>query len=239
MLLMLVRLAFHHLIHPGLAAGDIKILVVSKALFPHGDVTAAGPGGVAYLVVCREAVDHCSPVRIGNHRQVVRFVIQPLAVQGVVAPVVRILFVQVTGLLVSQHSRRGVTLAEAEPGFTLPGYFLAAQVVLKNQGSMVRYMPRGQVTHKTAGKVLSNTGGGALRDRIQLCIVAVLCAPAINGFSSDPAGVIIFIRDGGVVVAGFSQAAESIVSKRCTTENPVAVALHHFLVWRVCVTCQP
>ncbi|MGV4042690.1 hypothetical protein ACV8TK_20695 [Citrobacter portucalensis] len=31
---------------------------------------------------------------------------------------------------------------------------------------MGRYLPRGQVTHKTAGKVLSNTGGGALRDRM-------------------------------------------------------------------------
>ncbi len=218
MLLMLVRLAFHHLIHPGLAAGDIKILVVSKALFPHGDVTAAGPGGVAYLVVCRETVDHRSPVRIGNHRQVVRFVIQPLAVQGVVAPVVRILFVQVTGLLVSQHSRRGVTLAEAEPGFTLPGYFLAAQVVLKNQGSMVRYLPRGQVTHKTAGKVLSNTGGGALRDRILVGVVTIFCAPAVNGFGGDPAGIIVFIRDGGAIIPGFRQVAECVTDEFCTVE---------------------
>lgn len=99
MQLALVRLTFHHLIHPGLAAGDIKILVVSKALFLHGDVTAAGPGGVAYLVVCRHAVDHRSAQRVRYHRQVVRFVIQPLAVQGVIAPVVRILFVQVTSLL--------------------------------------------------------------------------------------------------------------------------------------------
>ncbi|MGU3685187.1 hypothetical protein, partial [Citrobacter portucalensis] len=118
-------------------------------------------------------------------------------------------------------------------------YFLAAQVVLKNQGSMVRYLPRGQVPHKTVGKVLSNTGGGALRDRILVGVITIFRAPAVKGFGSDPAGVVIFIRDGGIAVAGFCQAAESIVSKRCTTENPVAVALRHFLVWRVCVTCQP
>ncbi|WP_164092394.1 hypothetical protein [Kluyvera georgiana] len=59
---------------------------------------------------------------------------------------------------------------------TLPGYFLAAQVVIKNQGGMVRYLPRGQVTHKTAGKVLSNTGGGALRDRILVGVVTIFRA---------------------------------------------------------------
>lgn len=183
---------------------------------------------MAYLVACREAVDHCSPVRIGNHRQVIRFVIQPLAVQGVVASVVRILFVQVTGLLVSQHSLRGVTLAEAEPGFTLPGYFLAAQVVLKNQGSMVRYLPRGQFTHKTAGKVLSNTGGGTLQNRILYGIVLILCSPAVNGFGGDPAGVIIFIRDGGIIIASLDLAAESVVGERRAIEYLIAVALRHF-----------
>lgn len=191
LMLMLVCFTFHDLIYPGLAAGDIEVSVVSETLLAHWYAAAAGPSGVAYLVVCRETVDHSSPQGIGNHRQVVRFVIQPLTVQGVIAPVVRILFVQVTGLLVSQHSSRGVTLAEAEPGFTLPGYFLAAQVVLKNQGSMVRYLPRGQVTHKTAGKVLSNTGSGALRDRILVGVVTIFCAPAVNGFGSDPAGIIV------------------------------------------------
>ncbi len=68
---------------------------------------------------------------------------------------------------------------------------------------MVRYLPRGQVTHKTAGKVLSNTGGGALRDRILYGVVTIFCAPAVNGFGGDPVGIIVFIRDGGVVVAGF------------------------------------
>lgn len=52
----------------------------------------------------------------------------------------------------------------------------------------------------------------------------------LSNTGGDPAGIIVFIRDGGVVVASFCQAAESIVSKRCTTEYPVAVALRHFLV---------
>ena len=95
---------------------------------------------------------------------------------------------------------------------------------------MGRYLPRGQFAHKTVGKVLSNTGGGALRDRILYGIVLIFSAPAVKGFGSDPAGVVIFIRDGGIVVAGFRQAAESIVSKRCTTEYPVTAALGHFLV---------
>ena len=176
MLLALVRLTLHHLIHPGLAARDTEVSVVSETLLTHWYAAAAGPGGMAYLVVCRHAVDHRSAQRVRYHRQVVRFVIQPLAVQGVIAPVVRILFVQVTSLLFRQHPGVSVTLAEAEPGFTLPRYFLAAQVVLKNQGSMVRYLPRGQVPHKTVGKVLSNTGGGALRDRILVGVITIFRA---------------------------------------------------------------
>lgn len=136
----LVSFTFQYLIHPGLAAGDIEVFVVSETLLAHWYAAAAGPGGVAYLVACRHAVDHRPPLGISNHCQVVRFVIQPLAVQGVVALVMRILFVQVTGLLFRQHSRRGVTLAEAEPGVTLPGYLLAAQVVLHSQRGMASYL---------------------------------------------------------------------------------------------------
>ncbi|MGC6096856.1 hypothetical protein, partial [Citrobacter portucalensis] len=62
------------------------------------------------------------------------------AVQGVIAPVVRILFVQVTSLLFRQHPGVSVTLAEAEPGFTLPRYFLAAQVVLHSQRGMAGHL---------------------------------------------------------------------------------------------------
>ena len=95
---------------------------------------------------------------------------------------------------------------------------------------MGRYLPRGQFAHKTVGKVLSNTGGGALRDRILVGVITIFRAPAVNGFGSDPAGVVIFICDGGVVVAGFRQTAEGIVSERHAAEYPVAVALGHFLV---------
>ncbi|MCX8985652.1 hypothetical protein [Citrobacter portucalensis] len=36
---LLARLTFHHLNHPGLAAGDNEVFIVSEAFFPHGDVT--------------------------------------------------------------------------------------------------------------------------------------------------------------------------------------------------------
>lgn len=153
---MLVCFTFHDLIYPGLAAGDIEVSVVSETLLAHWYATAAGPGGVAYLVVCRETVDHRSPVRIGNHRQVVRFVIQPLAAQGVVAPVMRILCREVTGLLLRQHSCRGGTLAETEPGFTLPGYFLVAQVMLHSQRGMAGYLPLCEFSRHPKCEILSD-----------------------------------------------------------------------------------
>ena len=105
MLLGLMRFAFHHFIHPRLAAGDVQVLVVGESFFTHRHLAAARPGGVVNLVVCRQAVNHRSPMRIGNHCQVVSFVVQPLAAQGVVTAVVRIQFFLVAGLLFCQHLR--------------------------------------------------------------------------------------------------------------------------------------
>ena len=58
MLLLLVCLAFQYLIYPRLAAGDVEVAVVGEALLAHQGTAAARSGGVAYLVVCRHAVDH-------------------------------------------------------------------------------------------------------------------------------------------------------------------------------------
>ena len=185
MVLALVCLALHHLIYPGLAAGDIEVSVVSEALFPHGDVAAAGPGGMAYLVVCRQAVDHRSPSGVGNHRQVVVFIVQPLALQGVVTPVVRIQLCQVSGLLLCQHPCGGVTLTEAEPGLTLPGQLLTAQVVLQGQWGMAGYLPLHEFPRQSTGKAFRDTGGGALRDRILYGIVLILSSPALSGQDRD------------------------------------------------------
>ncbi len=66
MLLMLVRLTLHHLVHPRLAAGDVEVAVVSEALLAHQGTAAARPGGMAYLVIRRHAVDWMSPGHTGR-----------------------------------------------------------------------------------------------------------------------------------------------------------------------------
>ena len=66
---------------PTSGAGDIEVTVVGEALLTHLCVAAARPGGVAYLVVCRHAVDHRAAQRVRYHRQVIRMVIQPLTLQ--------------------------------------------------------------------------------------------------------------------------------------------------------------
>ncbi|MBJ8735731.1 hypothetical protein [Citrobacter amalonaticus] len=81
MLLMLVRLTLHHLVHPRLAAGDVEVAVVREALLAHLGTAAARPGGMAYLVIRRHAVDHRPAQRVRYHRQVIGFVVQPLALQ--------------------------------------------------------------------------------------------------------------------------------------------------------------
>lgn len=81
MLLLLVCLAFLYLIYPRLSADDIQVTVVGEALFGHQRYAAARPGGVAYLFVRRHAVDHRAAQRVRYHRQVIRMVIQPLALQ--------------------------------------------------------------------------------------------------------------------------------------------------------------
>lgn len=70
--------AFHHLVHPSLAVGNVEVFVVSEAFFAQGHTAATDQGGMAYSVVRRHAVNCGATQGIGNYGQVVRFVVQPL-----------------------------------------------------------------------------------------------------------------------------------------------------------------
>lgn len=77
--------------------------------------------------------------------------------------------------------------------------------MLQGQRGMVGYLPLSDFSHQPTDKVRCNTG-------------------------CDPTGVIIFIRDGGVVIFRFHQAAQRVIDERRTTVNPVTAALGHFFV---------
>ena len=138
MLLMLVCLTLHHLVHPRLAAGDVEVTVVSEALLAHQGTAAARPGGMAYLVVRRHAVDHRSAQRVRYHRQIVGFVVQPLALQVLVPDLWLCL---APDPLCGQPSRLRVAKLLVKTGFASSGCLLTAQVVLKQQWCVVCYLP--------------------------------------------------------------------------------------------------
>ncbi|MGK9176066.1 hypothetical protein KXR87_23120, partial [Yokenella regensburgei] len=117
----------------------------------------------------RQAVDHRAPVGVGRHRQVVRFVIQVLAVQG-------------TAVLLCQHPGLRPALPLVKPGGAGPADFLAAQVVFNGQRGVVCYLPRFQLPRQTTAEMLRDTGSGALCDIILLRIVTVRSPPAVEGF---------------------------------------------------------
>lgn len=79
--------AFQHVIQPRLTTGKIEIFVIGETFVKHRRGAAADPGGVAYLIVRRHGVDGGAAQRVGYHCQVVRLVIQQLALQTFVAPV--------------------------------------------------------------------------------------------------------------------------------------------------------
>ncbi|WP_174349015.1 hypothetical protein, partial [Lelliottia aquatilis] len=54
---------------PGLAAGDVEVFVVGEALLAYRGGAAAGPGGVAYLVVRRQGVNGGAAQRVGYGRR--------------------------------------------------------------------------------------------------------------------------------------------------------------------------
>ncbi|EQB7867040.1 hypothetical protein ACYUAC_002639 [Citrobacter amalonaticus] len=136
--MMLVRLTLHHLVHPRLAAGDVEITVVREALLAHQGTAAARPGGMAYLVVRRHAVDHRPAQRVRYHRQIVGFVIQPLALQVLVPGLWLCL---APGPLCGQPPRLRVARLLVKTGFASSGCLLATQVVLKGQRRVVCYLP--------------------------------------------------------------------------------------------------
>lgn len=122
--LLLVCLAFHHLVYPGLAAGDVEIFVVGEALFAHRHTLAAGPGGMAYLVVCRQTVHRSAAQGVGDHGQVVGFVVQPFPRQTAVTLILP--GVLIPGFLLCQHAGLRVAELLVKPGVALAGTFLAA-----------------------------------------------------------------------------------------------------------------
>ncbi|WP_227659738.1 hypothetical protein, partial [Hafnia alvei] len=69
------------------------------------------------------------------HRQVVRVVVQPLALQAFVAGAQ--LGVVVSGSLLCQHSGLGIAQRLVKSGIATAGCFLAAQVVFKRERSVV------------------------------------------------------------------------------------------------------
>ncbi|PKA30684.1 hypothetical protein CWR41_12555 [Cedecea lapagei] len=79
---------------------------------------------MTYLVVCRQAVHRGAAQGVGNHGQVVDFVVQPFPHQTAVK-LIRpdVLF---PGFLLCQHA--GLRLAEllVKPGVALAGSFLSA-----------------------------------------------------------------------------------------------------------------
>ena len=94
---------------------------------------------MAYLVIGGHAVEGRTAQRVRYHRQVVRVVVQPLALQAFVAGVR--LGVMVSGSLLCQHSGLGVAQRLIKPGVAFSGDFLAAQVVFKRERSVVVKLP--------------------------------------------------------------------------------------------------
>ena len=144
MLLMLVRLTLHHLVHPRLAAADVEVAVVREALLAHQGTAAARPGGMAYLVIRRHAVDHRPAQRVRYHCQVIGFVVQPLTLQVFVPGLWLCL---APGPLCGQHPGLRVARLLVKTGFASFGCLLTTQVVLKQQWSVVCYLPRSEFAH--------------------------------------------------------------------------------------------
>lgn len=104
----------------------------------------------------------------------------------------------VSGFLLRQHAGGRVTLLLTEPGVAAAGGFLTAQVMFKGKLRVVIELPCLQLTHQTTGETLGDAAGRTLCNEITLFILAVLRAPAVQGFGDEVAGVVILIRDGGI-----------------------------------------
>ncbi len=143
MLLLLVRFAFQDVIHTGLAAGDVQVFIVSEQLLAQRKLAGiTRPGGVAYLVVCRDGVEHGAAQRVGDCGQVIRFVVKPFPLQAFISLMRPGLVVP--GILLRWHPCARVSQRLVKSGPAASGGFHAAQVMLKCQRGMVRYLPGGQ-----------------------------------------------------------------------------------------------
>ncbi|WP_254613308.1 hypothetical protein, partial [Lelliottia aquatilis] len=65
----------------------------------------------------------------------------------------------------------------------------------------------------STGEALGDTAGGTPCDVITLFIVAVLGAPAVEGFGGDTPGIIVLIRDGGIVIFSLDQTAKGVIAE--------------------------
>lgn len=145
---------------------------------------------MAYLVVRCHAVDHRPAQRVRYHRQVIRMVVQPLALQVFI---LRLRLCLASRTLRCQHSCLRVALRLVKSGLALSGCFLAAQVIFKCQRRMVGYLPRCQLTHQPAGETFRNACGGAPGDIILFCVVAIFRPSAVEGFVCYYYRVIIIV----------------------------------------------